>query len=74
MWEQLLGQGPERAARMAEYVRGTPLARFGTPDEVAALAVHLASDESAYTTGAEFTIDGGMLAGTAVPPRRHETT
>lgn len=74
MWEQLLGQGREREARMAEYVRGTPLARFGTPDEVAALAVHLASDESAYTTGAEFTIDGGMLAGTAVPPRRHETT
>lgn len=69
MWDAMLGQGPDRPARMAEFTKGTPLARFGTPDEVAALAVHLASDESAYTTGAEFTIDGGMLAGTAVPPR-----
>ncbi len=70
MWDAVLGHGPERAANMAEYLKGTPLARFGTPEEVAALAVYLASDESAYTTGAELTIDGGMLAGTAVPPRR----
>jgi len=69
MWEPLLGSGPERARRMEEYTRDTPLRRFGTVEEVAALAVHLAADESAYTTGAEFTIDGGMLAGTAVPPR-----
>lgn len=63
MWEPLLGTGPDRKARMAEFVRDTPLKRFGAPAEVAALAVHLASDESAYTTGAEFTIDGGILAG-----------
>lgn len=63
MWEPLLGDGPDRDARMAEFVRDTPLKRFGTPEEVAALAVHLAADESAYTTGAEFTIDGGILAG-----------
>jgi 3(or 17)beta-hydroxysteroid dehydrogenase len=69
MWEALLGNGPDRAARMAEYTKGTPLGRFGSVEEVAALAVHLAADESAYTTGAEFTIDGGILAGTAVPPR-----
>ena len=69
MWEPLLGQGPERAAREAEYVKDTPLRRFGTVEEVAALAVYLASDESGYTTGAEFVLDGGMLAGTAVPPR-----
>jgi len=69
MWEPLLGRGPERETRMKEFVHGTPLARFGTPEEVAALAVHLGADESAYTTGAEFTIDGGMLAGTAAPPR-----
>ncbi|MBK9118343.1 MAG: SDR family oxidoreductase [Phycisphaerales bacterium] len=69
MWEPLLGAGPDRAARMAEYTRDTPLQRFGQPEEVAALAVHLAADESAYTTGAEFTVDGGLLAGTAVPPR-----
>lgn len=65
MWEPMLGSGPDREQRMAMFTADCPLGRFGTPEEVAALAVHLASDESSYTTGAEFTIDGGMLAGTA---------
>lgn len=65
MWDHLLGDGPERENRMAMFTADCPLGRFGSTEEVAALAVHLASDESAYTTGAEFTIDGGMLAGTA---------
>lgn len=68
MWEPMIGTGPDRAARMAALVADTPLRRFGTPDEVAALAVFLASDESAYTTGSEFHVDGGLLAGTAAPP------
>ncbi len=37
-----------------------PLKRHGTVDEIAALAIYLASDESSYTTGAEFVIDGGL--------------
>lgn len=69
MWEPMLGGGAERKARMAEFTRDIPLGRFGTAEEVAALSVYLASDESGYTTGAEFMIDGGLLAGTAVPPR-----
>lgn len=69
MWEPLLGEGAQREAALAEYSKGTPLARFGTPAEVAWLAVYLGSDESSYTTGAEFTVDGGMLAGVAEPPR-----
>lgn len=68
MWEPLLGQGEGRAERMASFVADTPLRRFGTPDEVAALAVLLASDEATYITGAELTIDGGLLAGTAARP------
>ena len=40
-----------------------PLARIGQPEEVANLAVFLASDESSYCTGSDFVIDGGMLAG-----------
>jgi len=69
MWEPLLGDGPEREANMAAFVADTPMRRFGTPDEVAALAVMLASDEAAYITGAEFHIDGGILAGAAAAPR-----
>lgn len=44
-----------------------PVPRRGTADEVAALAVHLASQESGYTTGAEILVDGGLNAGPAMP-------
>ena len=65
MWELMLGTGPERAARMREFVKDCPMQRFGQPEEVAALAVLLASDEAAYINGSELNIDGGMLAGIA---------
>jgi NAD(P)-dependent dehydrogenase (short-subunit alcohol dehydrogenase family) len=68
MWESLLGVGEEREARIRAFVRDTPMRRFGTPEEVAAVAVLLASDESGYMTGAELSIDGGLLAGSAAAP------
>jgi NAD(P)-dependent dehydrogenase (short-subunit alcohol dehydrogenase family) len=68
MWEALIGDGPDRDARMAAMVADTPLKRFGTVEEVAALAAYLAADESAYVTGSEFHIDGGLLAGSAASP------
>jgi NAD(P)-dependent dehydrogenase (short-subunit alcohol dehydrogenase family) len=68
MWEPLLGQGEEREQRMREFVADTPLRRFGTVEEVAAVAVLLASDECRYMTGAELNIDGGILAGSAAAP------
>ncbi|MEQ1541918.1 MAG: SDR family oxidoreductase [Novosphingobium sp.] len=68
MWEPMLGDGPDRDQRMAALVADTPLRRFGRVEEVAAVAVMLASDEAAYLTGAEFMIDGGLLAGSAVSP------
>ncbi len=68
MWEPMLGDGPDRAERMAALVHDTPLKRFGTVEEVAAMAVYLASNEAAYVTGAEFIIDGGLLAGSAATP------
>ena len=70
MWEPMLGSGPDRAERMAALVADTPLRRFGMPEEVAALAVFLAADESAYITGSEFHVDGGLLAGSAASPAR----
>jgi NAD(P)-dependent dehydrogenase (short-subunit alcohol dehydrogenase family) len=68
MWEPLLGQGPDRKLRLAALVADTPLKRFGMPEEVAALAVLLGSDEASYMTGAELSIDGGLLAGSAATP------
>jgi NAD(P)-dependent dehydrogenase (short-subunit alcohol dehydrogenase family) len=65
MWEPMLGDGEDREARMASFVADTPARRFGQPEEVAALAVLLASDEARYITGTEMTIDGGLLAGSA---------
>lgn len=68
MWEAMIGTGPDREARMAAFVADTPLHRFGTVDEVAAAVVFLASDDAAYMTGSELTLDGGLLAGSAVSP------
>ena len=44
-------------ALMAEI----PLNRWGKPEEIAGLAVYLASEEAAYVTGSTYFIDGGML-------------
>jgi len=55
---RIAAQADPVAARAAFLAR-QPTGRFGTPDEVAALAVHLAGDESGFTTGAVHVIDGG---------------
>lgn len=54
---QMVG-GPDAARRA--FIERQPLGRLGTPEEVAALAVYLASDESAFTNGAIHIIDGGF--------------
>ena len=45
-----------------------PLERVGTPEDIAPLYVYLASDESGYTTGGEFAVDGGVTATHAFYP------
>ncbi|MEM9501557.1 MAG: SDR family oxidoreductase [Pseudomonadota bacterium] len=68
MWEPMLGDGPDREERMAALVADTPLKRFGRVEELAAMCVFLASGDSAYMTGTELTLDGGLLAGSVASP------
>jgi 2-keto-3-deoxy-L-fuconate dehydrogenase len=56
--ERLAATGDAEAARAA-FVARQPMGRLGRAEEVAALALYLASDESAYTTGQMHAIDGG---------------
>jgi 3alpha(or 20beta)-hydroxysteroid dehydrogenase len=48
---------------MNAIFRRFPLKRIGTPEEIAAMMVFLASDESSYCTGADFVVDGGYTIG-----------
>lgn len=70
MWEPVLGNDVNREQRIQSIAKDIPLGRMGRVDEIAALAVLLASDEVTYMTGTELTVDGGLLAGSAVTPKR----
>ena len=58
--ERLKAMGNYEQAR-AEFVARQPQGRIGSPEEIAALVVYLASDESGYTTGTTHVIDGGWI-------------
>lgn len=57
-WERRQKQDPEGIARFVED--NIPSGRFGTPEEVAAVAVFLASDKASWVTGACLNVDGGQ--------------
>jgi len=58
--EQAREQGRTEAEVYQAFVDRQPMGRIGTPEEIARLALYLASDASAYTTGGVHVIDGGM--------------
>lgn len=70
MWDPMLGEGDARQDSLDRLIAAIPQKRFGDVEEVAAVAVLLASDEARYMTGAELTLDGGILAGAAASPDR----
>jgi 2-keto-3-deoxy-L-fuconate dehydrogenase len=53
------GREAEMFKQLSEY---QPIGRMGTPEEVAALALYLCSDEASFITGQAYPIDGGVLA------------
>jgi 2-keto-3-deoxy-L-fuconate dehydrogenase len=57
--DRIAAQGDAEAARKA-FVARQPLGRLGTPEEIAAMALYLAGDESAFTTGQIHVVDGGI--------------
>ncbi|MEA3264760.1 MAG: glucose 1-dehydrogenase [Pseudomonadota bacterium] len=57
--DKVLAQTPNPDEVYAGWVAVHPIGRIGKPEEIAAMAVYLASDEAGFTTGAEFKVDGG---------------
>ena len=49
------------AEKMEELARSQPIGRMGTPEEIAALALYLCSDEASFLTGVDYLIDGGFM-------------
>ena len=59
--QRMAARGDVAEARKA-FIARQPMGRLGKAEEIAALALYLASDESAFVTGQEFVIDGGWTA------------
>jgi NAD(P)-dependent dehydrogenase (short-subunit alcohol dehydrogenase family) len=58
----VINQASDPKAIRAERIAVHPIGRLGQPEDIASLAIYLASDESSWVTGAVFPVDGGYLA------------
>jgi 2-keto-3-deoxy-L-fuconate dehydrogenase len=58
--DQRIAAFDDPVAARAAFIARQPMGRLGMPEEIAAIALHLAADESAYTTGQVFIVDGGI--------------
>ena len=59
-WEDRVKAFKDPAQAKKDFIARQPMGRLGTPEEIANLAVYLASDESDFVTGVTHAIDGGM--------------
>jgi len=59
-WEERVAAAPDPAKAKKDFIARQPMGRLATAEEIAALAVYLASDESGFITGVVHPIDGGM--------------
>jgi 2-keto-3-deoxy-L-fuconate dehydrogenase len=58
--DQRIAAAANPAEARQAFIARQPMGRIGTPEEIAAMVVYLAGDESAYTTGQIFVVDGGL--------------
>ena len=59
--DERLKEAPDPKAALAALVARQPMSRLGTPEEIAAAYLFLASDESSFTTGTALVVDGGFI-------------
>ena len=59
-WEDRVKQSPDPVKAKKDFIARQPMGRLGTAQEIADFAIYLASDESTFTTGNTFSVDGGM--------------
>jgi len=59
-WEDRVNASKDPIQAKKDFIARQPMGRLGTPDEIAAIAVYLASNESSFATGNTFSVDGGM--------------
>ena len=59
-WQDRVNQSPDPVQAKKDFIARQPMGRLGTAEEIAAIAVYLASDESTFTTGTTISVDGGI--------------
>lgn len=59
-WQERVNQSPDPVKAKKDFIARQPMGRLGTAEEIASMAIYLAADESTFTTGNTFSIDGGM--------------
>ena len=59
-WQERVNKSPDPVQAKKDFIARQPMGRIGTPEEIAAMAIYLAGDESTFTTGNTFSVDGGM--------------
>ena len=65
---QAFALADDPAAAEAAAVARHPVGRLGRPEDIAAMAAWLASDEAGFATGQLFTVDGGLTAASPIDP------
>ena len=59
-WQDRVNQSPDPVQAKKDFIARQPMGRLGTAEEIAAMAVYLASDDATFTTGTTISVDGGI--------------